>query len=426
MDNKESTKFNQKIQGEVDHCRHRLMKYCRGQGLDLGCGSSKIRTEAIGVDLYNPAADTNLDARNLEQYASGHFDYIFSSHLLEEIDNTEATLKEWLRILKNNGNIVLYQVDNDKYFPIGHPQCNGAHRHHFSIKDLTTIFEKIGGTKIIHTGENFPDEWSFEFVVKKTDKIPELHGEGISILVPTYKRLQNMEDFSKAIEKTTKNPQKVEILFGINEGDDESIKKCEDLKKYCKVNINYTVIKSHPSGKVNLSFLWNQIQPKALHPILGFFGDDVIFWTPGWDEEVQKEFVTDHIKLISCNDVHIQRGRKAVLFFTHKDVHNLIGMYMNEKFFRWFMDSWWDVVFQKCGRLIYREDIITEHRLPHNFKEKLDDTYKRMDGLQEYDKITWDTWDNLVSIKNAIEKMDKTKMPSDLELSQTIKYLKNS
>jgi predicted SAM-dependent methyltransferase len=417
----------EKVQGEVDHCRHRLMKYCKGQGLDIGCGISKIRTNAIGVDLYHPAADINLDARNLEQYSSGHFDYIFSSHLLEEIDNTEATLRGWLRVLKNNGTIVLYQVDKDKYYPIGHPQCNGMHKHHFSSKDLIAVFEKIGGTKVIHIGENFENEWSFELVAQKTDvALEETVGEGISLLIPTYKRPQSMDDFTKSIEKTTKNYNKVEILFGINEGDDESIKKCEELKEYCKIAINYTLVKNHPSGKVNLSYLWNQMYKNALHPIYGFFGDDVIFWTPGWDEEVSKEFISNPIKLISCNDVHIQKGRKAILFFTHKDVHDLIGFYMNENFYRWFMDTWWDVVFQKCEKLIYREDLICEHKLPVNFKERADGTFHRMEGMQELDKVTWDTIETINSIKSAIEKIDPTKVPTDIELGQLLRYLKNS
>jgi hypothetical protein len=90
------------------------------------------------------------------------------------------------------------------------------------------------------------------------------------------------------------------------------------------------------------------------------------------------------------------------------------------------MDSWWDVVFQKCDRLVYREDLVCEHKLPFNFKERLDDTYKRMDGLQEQDKVTWDTIENLNSIKAAIMKIDKTKVPTDNELGQTIRYLKNS
>jgi hypothetical protein len=368
-----------------------------------------------------------MDARNLEQYPSGHFDYVFSSHLLEEIENTEATLREWLRLIKNNGTIVLYQADVAKYYPLGHPQCNKAHVHHFSWKTLAAFFEKIGGTKVIHVGENFEDEWSFELVVQKTDKNPEeVIGEGISILVPTYKRPQSMDDFTKSIEKTVKCPEKVEILFGINEGDEESIKKCTELKNYCKVTINFATVKNHPSGKVNLAFLWNQMYKKALHPIYGFFGDDVIFWTPGWDEEVRKEFLDDHIKLISCNDVHIQKGRKAILFFTHKDVHDLIGFYMYDKFFRWFMDSWWDVVFQKLGKLIYREDLITEHLLPYNFKERVDSTFTRMEGLQEQDKVVWDSLETLTSIKAAIEKIDKTKVPTDSELGQIIRYLKNS
>ena len=54
--------------GEVDNCRHRLLKYCRGQGLDLGMGVTKIKPDAIGIDLYSPYADMHEDARILKNY----------------------------------------------------------------------------------------------------------------------------------------------------------------------------------------------------------------------------------------------------------------------------------------------------------------------------------------------------------------------
>jgi len=90
------------------------------------------------------------------------------------------------------------------------------------------------------------------------------------------------------------------------------------------------------------------------------------------------------------------------------------------------MDSWWDVVFQKLGKLKYREDIVCEHKLPINFKERNDATYQRMEGLQRQDKVVWDSLGTLNSIKAAIEKIDKTKMPTDTELEQVIKNFKNS
>ena len=156
------------IKGEVDHCRHRLLKYCQGQGLDLGCGRSKICLNAIGVDLHNPeAADMLIDARDLSRYPDNHFDFIFSSHLLEELENTEATLREWLRVIKDGGNIVLYQADKNTYYPLGDPRCNSSHKHHFDHKDLWAVFEKIGGVQNIHAADPVNKEWSFELVVKK-------------------------------------------------------------------------------------------------------------------------------------------------------------------------------------------------------------------------------------------------------------------
>jgi predicted SAM-dependent methyltransferase len=158
------------IRGEVDHCRARLIKYCKGQGVDLGCGWSKIRIDAIGVDLLCPDAELKMDARLLDQFPDEHFDYVFSSHLLEEIENTEATLREWLRILKKDGNLVLYQADKDAYYPLGHSNCNKAHKHHFSKEALWEILKKIGGVKLIHSEGVQGSEWSFELVIKKIEE----------------------------------------------------------------------------------------------------------------------------------------------------------------------------------------------------------------------------------------------------------------
>jgi predicted SAM-dependent methyltransferase len=156
------------IKGETDHCRDRLIKYCQGQGVDLGCGNSKIKIDTIGIDLYHPEADMHADVRDLSFYPDNYFDYVYSSHMLEELQNTEATLKGWLRILKPAGYLVLYQADKELYYPIGHPLCNTSHQHHFSGEELWGILERIGGVELVHH-DRHPElkEWSFELVVKK-------------------------------------------------------------------------------------------------------------------------------------------------------------------------------------------------------------------------------------------------------------------
>ncbi len=156
--------------GETDNCRNRLLKYCQGQGVDLGCGNTKIKIDAIGIDLLSPFADMPIDARLMPCYPDKHFDYVYSSHLLEEIYDTEATLREWLRILKDDGYLVLYQVDKEYYHPLDDPRCNKKHIHHFGWEDLWEILQKIGGVELIHHERydlKMYGEWSFEIVVRK-------------------------------------------------------------------------------------------------------------------------------------------------------------------------------------------------------------------------------------------------------------------
>lgn len=376
------------IRGEVDHCRHRLNKYCQGQGLDIGCGRSRINLNAIGIDLYHPEADMKIDARLLTLYPSNYFDFIFSSHLLEEIENTEATLKEWLRVVKKGGDIVLYQADKNTYYPLGDPRCNRAHKHHFSWEDLWEIFKKIGGTELIHSAPPQGKEWSFELVVQKKNdsaKIESENTEGISFLIPTLKRPHNMEQFTLSLEQTVKNPSDIEILFGIHSDDELSIKKAEELKNKCKIQIRCEIIERYPDNKIHLSFLWNQLYARSKYPILGYFGDDVIFKTPAWDEEVRKEFSRDKAIMVYCNDVHVQKGAIATLFFTHKSVHEKVGFYLKQEFRRWYMDTYWDNIYRRAGKIRYREDIYAEHMHPDKFPERADEVYKNMEMFKSDD-----------------------------------------
>jgi len=369
------------------------MKYCQGQGLDIGCGVSKIRSDSIGIDLMSPLADMNIDARNLSDFPSGHFDYIFSGHLLEEIEDTENILREWIRVLKPDGYLVLYQADREYYYPIGHELCNKKHKHHFLWEDLWGIFEKIGGMKLIHHARHSlqENEWSFDLVVQKTEnktKEMEENVEGISILVPTFKRPENIENFTLSVDGTTSDPRNIEIVFGVHEEDKESIKKIKELKT--KIEIRYKLILNHPEG-VHLAYLWNQVYEKAKYQILGYFGDDVLFRTPGWDREIRKEFAKDRIVMVSCNDVHVKKGSTATLFFTHKTVHEKVGFYLNPKYRRWYTDTFWNDVFRKAGKIHYREDIVMEHLAPDVFKEKRDEIYNRMEKFKKSDQIIWCT-----------------------------------
>ena len=163
---------------EVDKCRERLKNYCHGCGLDVGSGGrhpdrlhdteNKIRPLAIGVDLLG--SQLIGYANNLKWFKDDVLDYVFSSHLLEHMADISGTLKEWLRVLKPGGRIVLYLPLEGHYPSVGEPGANSDHKHNLTPGKLIEIFSKIPiEISIIRVEERIEgDEYSFDFVVKKT------------------------------------------------------------------------------------------------------------------------------------------------------------------------------------------------------------------------------------------------------------------
>lgn len=112
------------MESETSKCRARLAPFCVGSGLDIGFGGDAIVPHAITMDMPKPytsvggaAQQLSGDCRNLYWFRPGFLDFIFSSHLLEDFDYmTQAKiLKEWLRVLRIGGRVVLYQPDERRY-----------------------------------------------------------------------------------------------------------------------------------------------------------------------------------------------------------------------------------------------------------------------------------------------------------------------
>ncbi len=107
------------------------LNVCKGRGVDVGC---KYRHWAfpfsIPIDLeFNEYDEENhlLHALNLP---SGQFDYIFSSHCIEHIDDWVEVLDYWKTKLVNNGVLFLYLPDYSQIYW----RCwnNRKHIHHLS------------------------------------------------------------------------------------------------------------------------------------------------------------------------------------------------------------------------------------------------------------------------------------------------------
>ncbi len=154
---------------EVQKCRDRLLPYCIGFGLDLGCGREKIKPDAIGLDSGG-AADIRYDLSSgvAKLFQPGQFDFVFSSHALEDFHLTEHILRDWWTVLRVGGDLVMYLPHADLYPRVGTPGANPSHRHDFYPQDVIRHLHKFAVFAVVREEVHAEDdEYSFELVVRK-------------------------------------------------------------------------------------------------------------------------------------------------------------------------------------------------------------------------------------------------------------------
>jgi SAM-dependent methyltransferase len=109
---------------ETPLIREEALPYCIGNGIDIGYGGCKIKKSAISLDLYmwiggqwfgyDPLLEPDGDELNYGgdgrdlPFRDQVMDYVYSSHCLEDFENTREVLTEWVRVLKIGGYLLLY------------------------------------------------------------------------------------------------------------------------------------------------------------------------------------------------------------------------------------------------------------------------------------------------------------------------------
>lgn len=160
--------------------------YCFGEGLDIGYGGDLLSDNCMGWDFENG------DAQYLKGLDDSQFDFVYSSHTLEHMQEPDVALKNWWRVLKPGGFLILYLPHRDLYekkntLP---SRWNYDHKHFFLLDrdeqpdtiGLLPLIERIlDNYEIVYAKEcseghtiTAPDihsngEYSLEAVIKKTD-----------------------------------------------------------------------------------------------------------------------------------------------------------------------------------------------------------------------------------------------------------------
>jgi len=153
---------------ESAKCRERLAGHFAGRIADLGHGGSKIVPHAVGVDFFKCDPWDHIgDVRDLAMFADGSFDTVYSSHCLEDLWHPEQALREWLRILRPGGRLVLYLPLRDFYPNVGTPGANPGHKDDYVPEDVVAFLARIGGVEVL-AAERREAEDSFEVVAART------------------------------------------------------------------------------------------------------------------------------------------------------------------------------------------------------------------------------------------------------------------
>ena len=151
-------------------------------GVDVGCGTCRIDDMILSIDNqsdYRYASSQIVwDCKDLEIFADGKLDFIFSSHCLEDFEDIPAVFTNWWRKLKPNGLMLLLlpDIEGGRYPKVGAPNGNPSHRTNvgkdYIIAMLNSLQEKglIGKYSILQC-DTIPhnESNSIDFVIRKED-----------------------------------------------------------------------------------------------------------------------------------------------------------------------------------------------------------------------------------------------------------------
>lgn len=160
--------------------------YMRGNGLDIGFiggveDPEPVLPTAIGIDFDYPG----YDGRHLP-FADGSQDYVYSSHCLEHIWNPGGAIREWFRVLKAGGFLILvvphqYLYEKRKRLP---SRWNRNHKRFYTPSRLLAETEHalepnsyrvrmlrdsdFGFDYALGPGAHSTGEYQIELVIEKT------------------------------------------------------------------------------------------------------------------------------------------------------------------------------------------------------------------------------------------------------------------
>jgi len=176
--NFEDIEHNDVFPSETRLRRHLTLKYCDGNGVDIGSGGCPITPWAVQIENHHNyhckdskiANDINYfgDAIDIP-FKNETLDFVYSSHVLEDFLDWKPILDEWNRVLKSGGYIIIMVPDHIIFrqrVANGDNTDNPSHKHESYAGELTKFYKK-NYTNFSIVCDYVTDSYNILFVAKK-------------------------------------------------------------------------------------------------------------------------------------------------------------------------------------------------------------------------------------------------------------------
>lgn len=128
------------------HDANFISRYFRGNGIDIGAGNDQLGQYIELFPLMESCKSWDRDdgdAEHMVGVKNEQYDFVHSSHSLEDMNEPSVAIANWLRILKPGGHLIVTVPDEDMYEQGVFPSTfNPDHKWTFTINKLTSWSNK--------------------------------------------------------------------------------------------------------------------------------------------------------------------------------------------------------------------------------------------------------------------------------------------
>jgi predicted SAM-dependent methyltransferase len=120
-------------------------RYITGNGIDIGCGRTYGYSDDVRLHESAIAHDSDIcDAHYMDAYADESFNYVYNSHVLEHLAQPLTAIKNWYRICKYDGFLIIvvpsaYRYEKKLHLP---SRWNPDHKQFYTVASLTSEIEQ--------------------------------------------------------------------------------------------------------------------------------------------------------------------------------------------------------------------------------------------------------------------------------------------